>query len=64
MKSIFMLAVVLCFAGSASAQAGKQIRVKVVYDTGDANSAAVGPLLVQQIAAQPKFFDSSPSHLN
>jgi len=56
MKNIFLLAVVLCFTGSASAQAGKQIKVKVVYDTGDANSAAVGPLLVQQIAAQPKFF--------
>jgi hypothetical protein len=56
MKNILILAAVLSFTGSASAQALKQLRVKVIYDTGDANSAAVGPLLVQQIAAQPKFF--------
>jgi len=47
---------VLFLAASASAQTGKPLTIKVVYDTTDASSSAVAPPLIQKIAAQPKFF--------
>lgn len=56
MRSFFVLAASLLLATSASAQTSKQIKVRIVYDTTAASSAAVGPLLVQKIAGQPKFF--------
>jgi hypothetical protein len=56
MKNFLVFAASLFLATSASAQTSKQIKVRIVYDTADANSAAVGPLLVQKIAGQPKFF--------
>ncbi len=56
MKNIFVFVAFVFLAASASAQTGKPIKVLAVYSTSDASSAAVGPLLVRQIAAQPKFF--------
>jgi hypothetical protein len=56
MKNIFVFVTFLFVAASASAQTGKPLTVKVVYDTTDASSSAVGALLIQKIAAQPKFF--------
>jgi hypothetical protein len=56
MKNLLVITAFVALAGSAYAQAGKPIRVKVVYDTTDASSTVVGALLIQQIAAQPKFF--------
>jgi hypothetical protein len=46
----------LLLASTASAQTHQPIKVRVVYDTTDASSSAVAPLLIQRIAAQPKFF--------
>jgi hypothetical protein len=56
MKNIFMFVPFLFLAASASAQTAKPLTVRVVYDTTDASSSAVGVLLIQKIAAQPKFF--------
>jgi hypothetical protein len=55
MKNIFAFAVVLLFVATASAQTAP-IKIRVIYDTGDANSSAVTPLRIQKIAAYPKFF--------
>jgi hypothetical protein len=55
-KSISMFVSLVLFAACTSAQTGKPLKVRIVYDKSDSNSAAVGPLLVQKIAAQPKFF--------
>jgi hypothetical protein len=57
MKNILVLAVILVFAASAAAQTSPvPIKLTVTYDTTDASSSAVVPLLIKQIAAQPKFF--------
>jgi hypothetical protein len=32
------------------------IKIQIVYDTSDASSSAVTPLLIKQVAAQPKSF--------
>jgi hypothetical protein len=56
MKQIILFLSLLFFATTAATQTGKQIKVKVIYDATDASSNAVGPLLVQQISSQPKFF--------
>lgn len=56
MKSVSIFVAFLFLAASASAQTGKPLTVRVVYDTTEASSSAVGPLLIQKIAAQPKFF--------
>ena len=56
MKSILVFASFVFLVASASAQTGKPINVRVVYDTSDATSSAVGPLVVRQFAAQPKLF--------
>jgi hypothetical protein len=56
MKSILLFGSFLVFVATASAQISA-IKVRVVYDTTDAASSAVAPLLIQKIAAQPKFFE-------
>jgi hypothetical protein len=56
MKNFLVFGAFVFLATSASAQTSKQIKVRVVYDTTDASSSAVAPLLIQKIAAQPKFF--------
>jgi hypothetical protein len=56
MKNILVFVTFLFSAASASAQTAKPLTVKVVYDTTDASSSAVGPLVVRQFAAQPKLF--------
>jgi hypothetical protein len=56
MKNILVFVTFLFIAASASTQTTKPLSVKVIYDTTDASSSAVGPLLIQKIAAQPKFF--------
>ncbi len=55
MKKLFIVGAVLLFASIASAQT-TPIKVRVVFDATDASSSAVTPLLVQKIAAQPRFF--------
>jgi hypothetical protein len=55
MKNIFAFAGALLLGATASAQAAP-IKIRVVYDTTDASSSVVAPLLIQRIAAQPKFF--------
>jgi hypothetical protein len=55
MKNIFALAVVLLLVATASAQTAP-IKIRVIYDTEDASSSAVTPLLIQKIAAHPKSF--------
>jgi hypothetical protein len=55
MKIIIGLAATLFFIGTASAQT-TPVKIKVVYDTADASSSAVVPILVQKIAAYPKLF--------
>jgi hypothetical protein len=55
MKNIFAFAVILLFGATASAQTAP-VKVRVVYDTTDASSSVVASLLIQKIAAQPKFF--------
>jgi hypothetical protein len=56
MKNILAFAAVLLLVATASAQTDQPIKIRVVYDTTDAGSSAVAPLLIQKIAAQPKFF--------
>jgi hypothetical protein len=56
MKTLLAFVCVLFVVANAQAQTDHQIKVKVVYDTTDASSSAVVPLLVQKIAGQPKFF--------
>ena len=56
MKSILISALFAFCALPCSAQSGPILKVRVVYDAQDAASAAVAPLLIQKIAAQPKFF--------
>lgn len=56
MKSIFVFAAFVFLAASVFAQTGKPVKVRVVYNTSDADSSAVGPLVAQQFAAQPKLF--------
>ena len=56
MKYKFSFAAVLLFTATASAQTDQPIKIRVIYDTTDASSSAVAPLLIQKIAAQPKFF--------
>jgi hypothetical protein len=55
MKNIFAFAAVLLFVVTASAQTAP-IKIRVIYDTTDVSSSAVAPILIQKIAAQPKFF--------
>jgi hypothetical protein len=55
MRLILALGVVLLVVSMASAQTAP-IKVRVVYDTTDANSSAVALLFIQKLAAQPKFF--------
>jgi hypothetical protein len=43
------------FGATASAQTSP-IKIRVVYDSTDASSSSVARLLIQKIAAQPKFF--------
>ena len=50
-----LVSATLVFATTASAQTGP-IKIRVIYDTTDASSSAVAPLLIQKIAAQPRFF--------
>jgi hypothetical protein len=54
-KNILAFAAILLFVTTASAQTA-QIKVRILYDTTDAASSAVAPLLIQKIAAQPKLF--------
>lgn len=56
MKIIFGLAAFVFLTTAVSAQSGKPVRVRIVYAKEDANSSAVGPLLVQRFAAQPTLF--------
>ena len=56
MKNVFLLTAVFVLVVSAAAQTAKPIKVRVVYDASDVSSSAVGPLLMQKIAGQPKFF--------
>jgi hypothetical protein len=56
MKNFFMIAAFAFVAVSASAQTLKPLKTKVIYDTTDASSTAVGALLAQQIAAHPNLF--------
>ena len=56
MKNIFVFAAVLFLVASASAQTGKPLNVRIIYNSSDADSSAVGPLVVRQFAAQPKLF--------
>jgi hypothetical protein len=55
-KSLVVFVAFLFFSGFASAQTDKPLTVRVVYDKSDPSSAAVGALLAQKVAAQPKFF--------
>jgi hypothetical protein len=55
MKAIFAFATILFFVSTASAQTAT-IKVRILYDTADATSSAVAPLLIQKIAAQPTLF--------
>lgn len=55
MKNILTFAVILLFGATASAQTAP-VKIRVVYDKADASSSVVAPLLIQKIAAQPKFF--------
>ncbi len=50
MKNIFAFTVVLLFVATASAQTAP-IKIRVIYDTADASSSAVTPLLIQKIPA-------------
>jgi len=54
-KNILAFAAILLFVTTASAQTAP-IKVRILYDTTDAASSAVAPLLIQKIAAQPKLF--------
>ena len=56
MKNLFAIAAALLIVSTASAQTANPIKSRIVYDTTDPNSSAVVPLLIQKIAAQPKFF--------
>jgi hypothetical protein len=56
MKSVFSFAAFVFLVASASAQTGKPLKVRIVYNSSDADSSAVGPLVVRQFAAQPKLF--------
>jgi hypothetical protein len=56
MKNFFAFAAVFLVVSTASAQTFQPIKIRVVYDTTDASSSAVAPLLIQKLAAQPKFF--------
>lgn len=56
MRTNFVFAIFLLLAMSTSAQTAKPLTVKVIYDTTDASSSAVGPLVARQFAAQPKLF--------
>ena len=55
MKNILALVVALLVVSTTSAQTAP-IKIRVVYDTTDASSSAAAPILIQKIAAQPKFF--------
>jgi hypothetical protein len=55
-KNILAIVAYLILAASVSAQTGKPLKVRVVYNSSDADSSAVGPLVVRQFAAQPKLF--------
>jgi hypothetical protein len=55
MKNTFAFALVLLFVVTASAQTVR-VKIRVVYDATDPSSSAVAPLLIQKIAAYPKFF--------
>ena len=55
MKSILASAAVLLFVATASAEA-TPIKVRVLYNTTNTSSSAVGPLLIQKFAAQPALF--------
>jgi hypothetical protein len=54
-KNILAFAAVLLFVTTASAQTA-QIKVRILYDTTDAASSAVAPLVIQKIAAKPTLF--------
>jgi hypothetical protein len=56
MKNILAFGAILLFVVPMSAQTFQPIRIRVVYDATEASSAAVAPLLIQKITAQPKFF--------
>lgn len=56
MKYNLVFAAILLLSATASAQTALPIKIRVIYDTTDASSSAVAPLLIQKIAAQPKFF--------
>jgi hypothetical protein len=55
-KSVSMFAFFVLIATCTFAQGGKALKVRIVYDKPDPSSTAVGPLLVEKIAGQPKFF--------
>ena len=55
MKSFLALAATLLLVTRASAQTA-QIKVRILYDTTNATSSAVAPLLIQKIEAQPTLF--------
>ncbi len=56
MQKLLTFPVMLVFAATALAQKPLPIKVRVIYDTSDASSSAVVPILVQKIAGQPKLF--------
>lgn len=55
LKSVLILALLIATIPTCRAQT-KALKVRIVYDNSDSSSAAVGPLLVEKIAGQPKFF--------
>ena len=55
-KIIFLMLATVLLVGPSFAQSRKPLKVKVIYDPTDVSSMAVGPLLVQKVAGQPKFF--------
>jgi hypothetical protein len=56
MKKLLAILALSLVVPSLEAQTAKPVKVRVVYDTEGAASAAVGALLAKKIAAQPKFF--------
>jgi hypothetical protein len=56
MKNSLVVVTFLFLVAITSAQSGKPLNIRIVYDTTDASSGSVGPLLVGKFAAQPKFF--------
>ena len=56
MRKLFAFPVIVAFAAATLAQKPLPLKIRIIYDTSDASSLAVAPLLIQKISAQPKFF--------